>query len=328
MEGVIDAPMRTLLTERGGFSFCVSEFLRVHHQIYPRRVFEAHVPELKQEGKTPSGVPVQVQLLGGNEEQMALNAFKAYEAGARAIDLNFGCPSPVVNRHDGGACLLKYPNRIQAIVSAVRKAVPHPIPVSAKLRLGWECMDDIFMNAERAMQGGASWITIHARTKAQGYTPPAHWEYIGQVRKNLGIPIIANGEIWTLDDFKRCQEITQCQHFMVGRGALANPDLAQQIAMEIGILPQKTEKCFTLIHSPEYWEPILHRFAQITEKSSFSSDYTTCRIKQWLKLAKLKNPLDYWFNALKLCKNSKELFLALRKISENGSKSAFLDFRS
>src|SRR4051812_25679195 len=159
MEGVTDAPMRTLLTERGGFTFCVSEFLRISQELLPHRVYTEHVPELLTECKTPSGVPIQIQLLGGDEEKMALSALRACELGAGAIDLNFGCPAPTVNRHDGGASLLRYPHRIRNIVSAVRKAFPPEIPVSAKLRLGWESMEDILLNAEQAALGGASWLT-------------------------------------------------------------------------------------------------------------------------------------------------------------------------
>src|SRR3954468_12047616 len=102
MEGVTDAPMRELMTERGGFAFCVSEFLRVSQDVPPAKVFRRHIPELERPGcLTPSGVPVQVQLLGGDPELMAAAAEVAIAAGARAIDINFGCPAPTVNRHDG-----------------------------------------------------------------------------------------------------------------------------------------------------------------------------------------------------------------------------------
>lgn len=98
MEGVTDAPMRALLSERGGFSYCVSEFLRISQDVLPPKVYFEHIPELKTGCKTVSGTPIQVQLLGGNEELMALSAARACELGAKAIDLNFGCPAPTVNR--------------------------------------------------------------------------------------------------------------------------------------------------------------------------------------------------------------------------------------
>lgn len=109
MEGVTDAPMRTLLTEGGAFTHAVSEFLRISEGDLPGRVYLEHVPELKTNSKTPSGTPVIFQLLGGDPEKLSRAALTAVKLGAIGIDLNFGCPAPTVNRHDGGATLLKYP---------------------------------------------------------------------------------------------------------------------------------------------------------------------------------------------------------------------------
>ena len=312
MEGVTDAPMRALLSERGGFSFCVSEFLRINQDLLPEHVFHEHVPELLTSCKTPSGVPIQVQLLGGNEELMALNAQRACDLGAKAIDINFGCPSRTVNHNDGGAALLRFPARIQKIVAAVRRAVPQDVPVSAKLRLGWESREDIYVNAEQAFLGGASWITIHARTKMQGYAPPVDWKYIGEVRKNLSIPIIANGDIWSREDFLRCQELTGCEHFMLGRGALANPTLVHQISEELGIQPPNPVPDFS--QHPKDWEALLVRFAELNEPMNGHSQYTASRIKQWLKLASLRHSLP-WFEEVKRSKNLGEIFTLIRSLS-------------
>jgi tRNA-dihydrouridine synthase C len=312
MEGVTDAPMRTLLTERGGFSFCVSEFLRISQELLPHRVYTEHVPEAKNAWRTPSGIPVQIQLLGGHEERMALSAVRACELGAEAIDLNFGCPAPTVNRHDGGASLLRYPDRVRSIVAAVRQAVPKEIPVSAKLRLGWESMEDILVNAEQAALGGASWLTIHARTKMQGYTPPAYWKYIGEVKKRAEIPIVANGDIWTRDDFLRCQEETGCIHFMIGRSALANPTLAHEISSLLGISENAPNEVQPFTQDALNWEPILRRFSEICAPNTRGSEYTTRRIKQWLRMASLKNSLP-WFEQIKRTQNLEELFSTLQK---------------
>src|SRR5262245_39152284 len=186
MEGVTDAPMRALLSELGGFAFCVADFLRVSHGVPGAGAVRTHVPELCNGCRTPSGLPVQVQLLGGDPGKMALAARTAVRAGARAIDLNFGCPAPLVNRHDGGAALLREPCRLRAVVRAVRDALPADVPVSAKLRLGWDDPEAIHVNAERAAEGGASWVTVHGRTREQGYRPPASWGPIGQVRATAG----------------------------------------------------------------------------------------------------------------------------------------------
>lgn len=254
MEGVTDAPMRAVQTERGAFTYCVSEFLRISHADLPPRVFFRHLPELRQGCRTPAGTPVQLQLLGGDADRLARMALLGVQLGATAIDMNFGCPAPTVNRHDGGATLLKYPHRIREIIRALRDALPPHIPVSAKLRLGWDTTDPILENAEQAALGGASWITIHGRTRLAGYAPPIHWGPIGEVRRLLHpLPVIANGDIWTLEDFRRCREITGCEHYMLGRGALVDPNLAPNIAAELGLAPASGKPFGT---HPHDWLPL------------------------------------------------------------------------
>ena len=94
-----------------------------------------------------------------------------------------------------------------------------------------------------AAEGGADWLTIHARTRTQGYKPPVYWKPIGIVRERLGLPVVANGDIWTLADFRQCREETGCRHFMLGRSALANPLLASQVAHELGIGSWRVAAC-------------------------------------------------------------------------------------
>ena len=304
MEGVTDSPMRAVLTEFGDYDFCVSEFLRISQDILPERVYFDHVPELAKGCRTPAGTPIQWQLLGGDPDLMARRALRAIEVGAPGIDLNFGCPAPTVNRHDGGAALLRYPHRIREIVKAVRDAVPARYPVSAKLRLGFDSMEQIFLNAKMVEEGGASWITIHARTKTQGYVPPAYWKYIGEVKKTLSIPVVANGEIWNREDFLRCREQTGCIHFMIGRGALADPSLPIIMARELGISDRVAVPFST---SPEAWRAILHRFAHYSEPMAGGSRYTTRRIKQWMKIAHLKRGIP-WFDQLKVTEDLPQVF--------------------
>ena len=310
MEGVTDAPMRALQAELGGFTYCVSEFLRISQDLPPAKTYFEHVPELKNGCLTPSGLPVQIQLLGGDPEKLALSALKACELGATGIDLNFGCPAATVNRHDGGATLLKYPERLRAIVEAVRTAVPKHLPVSAKLRLGFDSMESIHLNAERAAEGGASWITIHGRTKVQGYTPPAYWLPIGKVNRDLGIPVIANGEIWTLDDFKRCRDETGCEHYMLGRGALADPALPLAVARELGLRVESRlgiDSNRPFHGDAERWKAVLRRFCEISEPAIDHPEYMVRRIKQWTKMAHLRFQLP-WFDLLKTAKTLDQVF--------------------
>lgn len=230
MEGVVDVHMRDILTRIGGFDLCVSEFVRVSKSILPAATFRHICPELLQGGKTASGVPVHVQLMGGDASLMAENAAFVATLGAPGIDINFGCPAKTVNRHDAGASLLQWPDRLHEIVAAVRRAVPEEIPVSAKMRLGFADKSLFLENAKSIEEGGAMKLTVHARTKLEGYKAPAHWEYLAPIREALSIPVVANGEIWTVEDFEACREISGCADFMVGRGVIARPSLGLEIA--------------------------------------------------------------------------------------------------
>lgn len=230
MEGVIDHTMRQLLTSLGGVDRCVTEFVRVTDRLLPPRVFHRLCPELLTGGTTDCGVPVYLQLLGGQALVVADNAARAAELGAVGIDLNFGCPAKTVNRSDGGAILLREPQRVHNIAAAVRAAVPAHIPVTVKTRLGYEdkaLFLDIVDGIEAA---GANELTVHARTKSQGYRPPVCWNAIAEARERVSMPIIANGDIWSVDDAFRCLAVTGCDALMLGRGVLCRPDLPRLVA--------------------------------------------------------------------------------------------------
>ena len=229
MEGLTDPIMRDVLTSVGSFDWCVTEFIRVTDSILPDHIYHSYCPELLTNGKTAAGTPVHVQFLGNNPEMLAANAAKAAAMGAPAIDMNFGCPAKTVNRHRGGSVLLDEPEVVYELVKAVRDAVPAHIPVSAKMRLGY--MDRNFMleNAHAIEDAGAAWVTVHARTKADGYTPPAFWDQLRPIREALKINVIANGEIWNNTDAKQCQLESGCEDLMIGRGAVTTPDLTQCI---------------------------------------------------------------------------------------------------
>jgi tRNA-dihydrouridine synthase C len=236
MEGLLDHLLRDALTRPGdsdvrgnGIDACVTEFIRVTSTLLPEARFHRVVPELRNQGRTPSGVPVRVQLLGSDPACLADNAARAATLGAPGIDLNFGCPARVVNRHGGGAALLNDPPLLRAIVGAVRQAVPAGIPVTAKMRLGCETPDRALDCAAALADGGAAEIVVHARTRADGYRPPAYWEWIARIRGHVRVPVIANGEIWSVEDARRCRAVSGCDDVMLGRGAVANPALALMI---------------------------------------------------------------------------------------------------
>ena len=232
MEGLLDHTLREVLTRVGGVDRCVSEFIRVSGTLLPERVFTRVVPELRNGGRTRAGVPVRPQLMGSDPQCLAENASSLATLAPPGIDLNFGCPAKVVNRHGGGAALLQDPELLARIVGAVRRAVPAGIPVSAKMRLGVD--DDARAEdcARALAESGAAELVVHARTKAHGYRPPACWERIADIRAAVSVPVIANGEIWTLADALRCRAISGCDALMIGRGAVADPGLALAIASQ------------------------------------------------------------------------------------------------
>lgn len=171
MEGLLDFRLRDIITKIGGINQCVSEFIRVNDTLLPSQRFYRYVPELNHNCRTKAGVPVKVQLLGSDPVCMAENAAKVASLGAYGIDINFGCPAPTVNRNRGGAVLLKEPDVLYKIVYATRKAVPSTIPVTAKMRLGFDSTEQAIDCAKALESGGAEEIVVHARTKIDGYKP-------------------------------------------------------------------------------------------------------------------------------------------------------------
>ncbi len=228
MEGLTDPVMRQILTQIAvdlcsddgkandgiGYNWSVSEFIRINQHLLPEHVFYKHIPELHTDSKTQAGTLIHAQLLGSDPQLMAENACRVAEMGS--------------NNHRGGSVLLDEPKLMRDIISAVRLAVPSHIPVSAKIRLGYENTDNMDDIRQAIADSGANWLTIHARTKKQGYKPPAYWEKIARFT-DLDIPIIANGEIWNHQHAMQCIEQSGTPHLMLGRGAVTRPDLIAQV---------------------------------------------------------------------------------------------------
>ncbi len=310
MEGVVDWVMRDTLTQIGGIDQCVTEFLRVTDKLHPESVFLKNCPELKTNSRTRAGTPVFVQLLGGQAEPLAWNAERAVKLGALGIDLNFGCPAKTVNRHDGGATLLKSCNRLYDIVSTVRKAVPAHVPVTAKIRLGFDDPNACIENAKAIEEAGATWLTVHCRTKTDGYKPPAYWEWIPRLKEHTKLKIIANGEIWNVDDFNRCREVTSAQDYMIGRGVMSNPYIFKQIRQS---LQQETVE-------PMSWEKAKNLLPGFFDASTIhiNNYFAVSRTKQWMKALSLKNSeAKIYFDEIKVLKKPEEFQAKLISICQS-----------
>jgi tRNA-dihydrouridine synthase C len=278
MEGLADVHLRRLLTAQGGFDWVVSEFIRVVGRVYPDRVFYNTCPELQNGGRTACGTPVRVQLLGSDFEAMAANAQRAIALGSHGIDINFGCPSKTVNRRQGGAAMLKEPDSIYRVVKSVRDALPASVVVSAKMRLGFDDTSLMIDNAQAIEAAGASELTVHARTRLQGYAPPAHWDELGRIRTHINIPLIANGDIWTVDDYHACVAVSGTNDVMLGRGAVRNPDLATRIRAN-QMTTAEWESVNALLG--EFWQEVR---LSLSERDSIG------RLKQWVNHLRQVHP--------------------------------------
>ena len=309
MEGVVDFKMRQLLTDIGGFDLCVTEFIRVVDTCLPDKVFHRYCPELKNAGLTRSGTPVRIQLLGQVADVLAENAVKAIGLGSHGVDLNFGCPAKTVNKSKGGAVLLKDPEHMYSIIKTVRDAVDDEHEVSAKIRLGFDDDSNSQEIVDAVVSAGANSIAIHARTKRDGYNPPAYWEKIPPLVKDKKIAVVANGEIWQIEDALLCQKRSGCRDLMIGRGALSHPDLARKIKAQVS----------NESYSELTWENILHHIIHSSMHQTASKDnkYFASRTKQWLGYLKRQYPqAGLLFDEIRRLKAKDEVAEVLKKYAK------------
>jgi tRNA-dihydrouridine synthase B len=176
----------------------------------------------------PDESPISIQLFDCRPDFMAEAARKAVAEGANTIDINMGCPVNKITKKGGGSSLLRQPEVAEAIVKTVVEAVN--VPVTVKTRLGWDDNEiNILDFARRMEQQGAQMLTLHGRTRAQGYNGTADWSWIAQVKQALAIPVIANGDIFSVEAAVKCLEITQADGVMCSRGTLGYPFLVGEI---------------------------------------------------------------------------------------------------
>lgn len=303
MEGVLDSLVRELLTEVNDYDHCITEFVRVVDQLLPAKSFYRICPELHHQSRTPSGTLVRVQLLGQYPEWLAENAARAVELGSWGVDLNCGCPSKLVNGSGGGATLLKDPELIYRGAKAMREAVPAHLPVTVKVRLGWDSGARQFEIADAVQQAGASELVVHGRTKEDGYKAERiNWQAIGEIRQRLSIPVVANGEIWGWQSAQDCMAATGCDAVMIGRGALNVPNLSRVVKENAPRMP------------PPEVVALLQKYTRL-EKQGDTGMYHVARIKQWLGyLRKEYAEATTLFEQIRTLKSSPDIARAIQAL--------------
>ncbi len=241
MEGVGDRCFRKAMASIGGFDAAVTEFMRVPAN--------AHVKSLARQYMVDETAPIPLvaQLMGADADLMADMAHEIEERGAPRIDLNCGCPSNTVTGRGAGSSLLKDPEVLHQIARAMVKAVK--VPVTLKMRSGFEDTSLFKENLKAAEESGVRYITLHPRTKVDGYGPPAKWELIAEAKAILKIPLVGNGDILCVQDALNMLKATGCDALMIGRGSVINPFIFHEIRSHFA----------GNVYTPQ-WEQLVHYF--------------------------------------------------------------------
>jgi len=216
MDGYSDLPFRSLCRELGS-ALSYTEFINAkdviskRHPLLPRRL--AYLPEER---------PVVYQIFDSDPERLLKAAQLLQVEKPDIIDINMGCSVPKISGRGAGAGLLREPQKVAQIISMLADALE--VPVTAKIRLGWDDETRNYLEIARAIEeSGASLLAVHARTRCQGFRGEADWEAIAEIKRAVSIPVVANGDVCTVADIERIKRVTGCEAVMIGRAAVGNP---------------------------------------------------------------------------------------------------------
>jgi tRNA-dihydrouridine synthase B len=215
MDGISTQPFRSLVRALGS-SMSYTEFIPAVDAIYPKTRLHEHVVFSEDER------PLVYQLLDNHPDRLARAAESLLVYKPDAIDINLGCPARDISNRGAGSGLLRQPELIANIISSLSKLLP--VPVTAKIRLGWDQASRNYLEVARIIEdNGGALIAVHGRTRDQAYGGNADWDAIAEIKQCLTIPVIANGDVRTVEDIRRIKEHTRCDGVMIGRAALSNP---------------------------------------------------------------------------------------------------------
>jgi nifR3 family TIM-barrel protein len=271
MEGVGDRTFRKAMAAVGGFDLAVRDFLRVPRCAHVESLAKAYIAD------EIAPVPLVAQLMGSELDLMAAMAKEIEKRGAPRIDINCGCPSNTVTGKGAGSSLLKEPDFLHQVAKAVVQAVQ--IPVSLKMRSGYEDISLFRENLLAAQESGVCYITLHPRTKVDGYGPPARWDLIAEAKSLLKIPLVGNGDILNVTHALDMLRQTGCDALMIGRGSIINPFIFHEIKSHYEKKPFQPK-----------WEGLLHYFQVYLRE--IPPDMPPRN-----KLSKLKQLMSYFFKA-------------------------------
>lgn len=295
MEGVGDHCFRKAMASIGGFDEGVRDFLRV-----PANAYIPHIAAAYNSSEI-SPLPLACQLMGSDPYLMSLIAQEIEKKGAPRIDLNCGCPSNTVTGKGAGSSLLKNPELLYRIAKSLVDAVS--IPVTAKLRSGFADTVLFRENLLAAQESGVKFITLHPRTKVDGYHSPARWELIAEAKELLSIPIVGNGDIYTVVDALNMLQQTHCDALMIGRGAVINPFIFHEIKDHFS--QRATERTFEKLKA--FFRVYLSELPELPEKS---------------KVNKMKQLMSYLFKGNQQLLEKRQTILS----SQFSSAADFLNF--
>lgn len=229
MEGVSHPEFRHMTAERGGVSIVCTEFVRITNHAPSVRHLAKHV--------VPSpGARLSVQVMGNSAANLADAARIVEQAGADVVDLNVGCPAPRVVRKGVGAAMLRDPQLLFEVVSAMRASVS--VPLSAKIRAGFDDAANVVGLALTLQDAGIDFLTVHPRRRCDFYSGVADWRIIRALKRELSIPVVGNGDVWYAADALRLQRETGADAVMIGRPAIRNPWIFEQLrALRLGRSP-------------------------------------------------------------------------------------------